>query len=143
MKTVEENALNGKENLVGEINLQDWAANEIQELVKSTNRTIRILENKIEELKNCKTEEAEKIIEEMSDLINVSKEMIQEKEQIRERIIPEQKLNELEKDYDGDGLTNYEELQNGTNPYERDSDHDGVDDKYDKYKDYDDNELER
>jgi len=142
MKTVEENALGGKEKIMNEINLQDWVANEVQELEKTVDKTVKILEEKISVLKTCKSEEAKKNIEELASIINAAKESIQEKEYLRDYIIPEKKRDELSKDYDGDGLTNYEELQNGTNPYERDSDHDGIDDKDDKYKDYDDNELE-
>ena len=36
-------------------------------------------------------------------------------------------------DFDGDGLSNSSETEYGTNPYERDSDYDGVDDYYEVY----------
>lgn len=142
-KSVEENALNGKEYNVGTIKANDWIKNEVQELIKTAQKTITILQNNIERLKPYKSQEANELIQEMQNLSGSLQEMIVEKEMIRDKIIPEQSKNELQKDYDGDGVSNYEELQNGTNIYERDSDHDGIDDKYDQYKDYDDNELER
>lgn len=131
-KSVEENALGGKENLMSETRLQDWATNEIHELIKTTQRVIDRLELQIEKCRQSDPNVANKNIEKLENLINVLKEVIIEKEQIREVVIPERKKDELLKDYDGDGLSNYEELQRGTNPYERDSDHDGIDDRYDK-----------
>ena len=110
MKTVEENALGGKEKIMNEINLQDWVANEVQELEKTVDKTVKILEEKISVLKTCKSEEAKKNIEELASIINAAKESIQEKEYLRDYIIPEKKRDELSKDYDGDGSVSYTHL---------------------------------
>lgn len=115
-----------KENQIEEVR---WRNNEIYSLndfivrIKKSLNTLKEKEVFLE--MNDKYSEA---YEDIKKVIDIFEKLLKDKEYARSFVI-EGKLYELQKDYDGDGLTNEKELIYGTNPYLKDTDGDGINDK--------------
>lgn len=115
-----------KENQIDEVR---WRNNEIYSLddfIARIKKSLNTLEEKKAFLEM--DDRYSEAYEDIKKVIDIFEKLLKDKEYARSFVI-EGKLYELQKDYDGDGLTNEKELLYGTNPHLRDTDGDGIDDK--------------
>ena len=69
----------------------------------------------------------------INDVLEIYEDLRDDKTKLLQIIIPKEKSLILDKDFDGDGLTNREELLHGTDPWDKDTNKDGKSD-YDEIK---------
>lgn len=107
----------------------------LERIIMNLNLTLEKLECIKDRIKTDDVK-AKEIIEYVDDIKEMIKEKIVYMEETLEKIIPYQKEMELERDIDGDGLTNREEIEKGLDPFSYDTDNDGINDKDEVYTDF-------
>lgn len=106
--------------------------------IHNLNRTIKSIEDweetldkKVNELDTLIAKYKEvggfKLLEQLKELKEVFEKLINDREKLKQITINVRE-EELDKDYDNDGLRNRDELLRGSNAYEKDSDKDGIED---------------
>lgn len=112
----------------------------LEKVIYNLNLTLEQIEKIQKNVKydDVKSRELRETLEEIKEEI---KEKIDNLEEVLEKSIPYRKNMELDKDYDGDGLTNREEIEKGTDPFSYDTDNDGINDKDEVYKNKDEMEF--
>lgn len=125
-------------------NLEEVTLEMLVEKLEEELEKIDITRERIKSMKN-ELKKSNVFIETENDL-NLAK---QKAEEILERTInrlekeiPFERTNELRKDFDGDGLSNLEELKDGTNPFNRDTDYNGISDLEEKHLSEEEKEKE-
>ncbi|RRD40352.1 hypothetical protein EII29_02415 [Leptotrichia sp. OH3620_COT-345] len=92
------------------------------------------LEKQIRKLENLKLRidgnsiEEKELKKSVNEVLEIYKDLRDNKENLLQIIIPMDKRLIMDKDYDGDGLTNRQELYYGTDPWDKDTDKDGKSD---------------
>lgn len=106
--------------------------------IHNLNRTIKSIEDweetldkKVNELDTLIAKYKEvggfKLLEQLKELKESFEKLINDREKLKQITINVRE-EELDKDYDNDGLRNRDELLRGSNVYEKDSDKDGIED---------------
>lgn len=114
----------------------------LENYIKNINASIELLARLVEILPNKNNED----IEDINEIENLKKSMESLLKTAEEELIfnlPYQKKVELNRDFDGDGLTNREEIMLGYDPYNYDSNNDGINDRDDYHMSENDKEKKK